>query len=189
MTYNSLLIFALEAEAHNEFNDHNKLFTGVGKINAAYGLMNHIHDHGKPDLLINLGTAGSATINAGAVVQCTKFIQRDMDVTPLGFAKYETPFSNQPPILDLNTSYTFTLPQAICGTGDHFDTAHNGADYDVVDMEAFALAFIARKENIPFLCLKYISDGADGTAHKDWEHALEAGAKAMKAQLALCSLI
>ena len=24
------------------------------------------------------------------------------------------------------------------------------------------------KENIPFLCLKYISDGADGNAAEDW---------------------
>jgi adenosylhomocysteine nucleosidase len=35
-------------------------------------------------------------------------------------------------------------------------------------MEAYALALIAKKEGIPFLCLKYISDGADNNAADDW---------------------
>ncbi|HEY6900292.1 MAG TPA: hypothetical protein VI233_06605 [Puia sp.] len=46
--------------------------------------------------------------------------------------------------------------------------AHTTTAYGVVDMEAYALAFIAMKEQIPFLCLKYISDGADGAAADDW---------------------
>jgi adenosylhomocysteine nucleosidase len=35
-------------------------------------------------------------------------------------------------------------------------------------MEAFALAKVAEQEGIDFLCLKYISDGADGNAADDW---------------------
>ncbi|WP_262250199.1 phosphorylase family protein [Parapedobacter soli] len=46
--------------------------------------------------------------------------------------------------------------------------AHAATGYNVVDMEAYALAVVAMKENIPFLCLKYISDGADGNAAADW---------------------
>jgi adenosylhomocysteine nucleosidase len=45
---------------------------------------------------------------------------------------------------------------------------HSAASYNVVDMEAYSLAMIAKKENIPFLCLKYISDGADEDAADDW---------------------
>jgi len=34
-------------------------------------------------------------------------------------------------------------------------------------MEAYFLAMVAMKEEIPLLYLKYISDGADGSAAKD----------------------
>ena len=39
---NPLLVFALEVEAQEEFNDFQKIFTGVGKINAAYHLFKGI---------------------------------------------------------------------------------------------------------------------------------------------------
>ena len=178
MTTKPLLVFALEQEAQGMFHDRACLFTGVGKINAAYGLMTYLATHAKPDLIVNLGTAGSAVHKAGSVIHCRRFVQRDMDVTPLGFAPYQTPFSDLPPVLDVQGPDT-ALPQGICGTGDHFDTAHTGETYSVVDMEAYALAYICHKEQIPFLCLKYISDGADGQAHTDWAQALEAGAQAL----------
>jgi|SoiMethySBSTD1v2_1073268.scaffolds.fasta_scaffold655483_1 adenosylhomocysteine nucleosidase len=41
-------------------------------------------------------------------------------------------------------------------------------DYNVVDMEAYPLAFVAMRENIPFLRLKCNSDGADRQAAQDW---------------------
>jgi hypothetical protein len=47
----------LESEAGKEFDDYNTLFVGVGKISASYHLTKAILAH-KPDLIINLGTAG-----------------------------------------------------------------------------------------------------------------------------------
>ncbi|MCB9965753.1 MAG: 5'-methylthioadenosine/S-adenosylhomocysteine nucleosidase [Rhodospirillales bacterium] len=177
-----LLVFALKEESCGQFNDYSCLYTGVGKVNAAYGLMHYLATHPRPSLLINLGTAGSAVFPPGNIVQCSKFIQRDMDVTPLGVDLYKTPFSDMPVILEA-AGPILDLPQGICGTGDHFDTAHQGGAYDVVDMEAYALAMICHREKIPFLCIKYISDGADDTAHLAWEDALEQGAKALRAGL------
>ena len=175
-----LLVFALEMEARGEFSEYECLFTGVGKVNAAYALMQYLGEQKKhPSLIINLGSAGSAVHKTGSVVQCSKFIQRDMDVTPLGFSKYQTPFSPLPVILEPE-GLKLDLPQAICGTGDSFDTAHTGEEYDIVDMEAYALARICDAENIPFTSVKFISDGADDTAHLDWEEALEQGAQALK---------
>src|SRR5690606_16505157 len=57
----------------------------------------------------------------------------------------------------------------VCGTGDSFEMAQSATPYHVVDMEAYALALVAMKENIPFLSLKYIPDGDDGDAAEDWE--------------------
>ena len=47
-------------------------------------------------------------------------------------------------------------------------------------MEAYAFAYVAMKEQIPFLCLKYISDGADGAAAEDWMVQVHHAAAAFK---------
>lgn len=161
-----VLVFALESEAGNEFEDFDKIFTGIGKVNAAYSLLKYLKSN-KPDLIINLGTAGGFGFEKGDVVCCTKFIQRDMDVRELGFERYKTPLSDEPVILDYGLKIN-GLQEEICGTGDHFETAHSTDAYHVVDMEAYALALVAKRENIPFLCLKYISDGADDSAATEW---------------------
>lgn len=161
-----LLVFALKEESGNKFDNYNTVFTGVGKINASYKLLKGIHQF-KPDIVINLGTAGGFGLKRGEVVVCNEFVQRDMDVTPLGFPKYVTPFELSNDVL----RYGILLDgfkKATCGTGDCFEINHNTTAYNVVDMEAYALAKICKAEGIPFLCFKYISDGADGNAVSDW---------------------
>ena len=49
-----------------------------------------------------------------------------------------------------------------------------------IEMEAFALAKVSKEENIPFLCLKYISDGADGGAAEDWVEQVKFAASAFR---------
>jgi adenosylhomocysteine nucleosidase len=161
-----LFSFALASEAAEVFAGYNTLITGIGKVNAAYQLTKAIQQK-RPALIVNLGSAGSNEFQKGDVVCCTKFVQRDMDVRGLGYAQYETPLSGLPPVLEYGLAMD-GLSQSICGTGDTFEMAHAATLYDVIDMEAYALAMIAMKEQIPFLCLKYISDGADGNAAEDW---------------------
>lgn len=163
---NTLFSFALASEAADVFDECNTIITGIGKVNAAYELSKAVL-YKKPSLIVNLGSAGSSFFQKGDVVCCTKFIQRDMDVRGLGFQLYETPLSGLPPVLEYGLKME-GLPEGICGTGDSFEMAHAEVMYNVVDMEAYALAMIAMKENIPFLCLKYISDGADDNAAEDW---------------------
>ena len=55
----------------------------------------------------------------------------------------------------------------------------NNPEYNVIDMEAFALAKVAEQEQIDFLCLKYISDGADGNAADDWTQEVKKALKAL----------
>jgi len=161
-----LFTFALAEEAAEVFTGCNTLITGIGKVNAAYELTKAIRDK-KPAMIVNLGSAGSNVFKKGAVICCSQFVQRDMDVRGLGYAQYETPLSGMPVVLEYGLKMDL-LPTGICGTGDSFEMGHQATIYDVVDMEAYALAMIAMKENIPFLCLKYISDGADDQAAEDW---------------------
>jgi adenosylhomocysteine nucleosidase len=180
-----LFSFALASEAAEVFQGYNTLITGIGKVNAAYELMRAIQRK-KPSLIVNLGSAGSDCFQKGMVVCCTKFVQRDMDVRGLGYELYETPLSGLPTVLQYGLKLD-CLPEGICGTGDSFEMGHAATVYNVVDMEAYALAMVAMKENIPFLCIKYISDGADGSAAEDWTVQVHKAAVAFGAVLKLNS--
>ena len=105
-----LIVSALEVETQGQLEDYRVLYTGVGKDNATLELTKvlqraHLHYLPKmPELVINYGTAGSRKIKKKTLVDCTKFIQRDMDVTGLGFMKGETPFESDPSITIQSTS-------------------------------------------------------------------------------------
>lgn len=174
----TLFVFALEAEAGSVFAEMNSVFTGIGKVNAAIALTKAIAAH-RPRLIVNLGSAGSLRHGKGEVVCCTRFVQRDMDVTPLGFARYQTPLSDTPVLLEHGVVIP-GLPHEACGSGDSFEINHGEAPYDVVDMEAYVLALIARSESIPFVCLKYISDDAGSDAAEDWAVQVHLAAEAFK---------
>ena len=75
-----------------------------------------------PKLVINYGTAGSRKIKKKRLVDCTKFIQRDMDVTGLGFMRGETPFEQDPPfvIQQQNVEFNPIGRNATCGSGDNW---------------------------------------------------------------------
>ena len=73
------------------------------------------------------------------------------------------------------------LEDAVCGTGDSFDTAGPALHCDVVDMEGYAMAKVCRLEGMPFGCAKYISDGADHAAATDWRDSLPRAAEAFLA--------
>ena len=172
MNKNILITMALESECRGRFTKENIIYTGVGKVNAAYHLTKSLSNN-NPKIVINLGSAGSSIFKRGEIVNCTKFVQRDMDVQPLGFPKWVTPFDENN---DATLSYGMrisNLEEGICGTGDSFDVSFNEPKYNLVDMEAYALAKICQKENIKFVCLKYITDGADKDAAHDWTQSLE----------------
>lgn len=147
------------------------LFTGLGKVNAAAALARHLATlriaGAAPGLVVNFGTAGSPRFRTGELVACRRFVQRDIDLTPLGFPRGHTPFDDHGGALEFDPVFRH-LSEATCGTGDNFETAARGLDCDVVDMEAYALAKVCRHEGVGFACAKFISDGADHDAARDW---------------------
>jgi adenosylhomocysteine nucleosidase len=169
-----LIICALEQETVGQLEDWNILYTGVGKVNATYKLTERLTDYNytKPKLVINYGTAGSRKSPIGELVDCTKFIQRDMDVTGLGFMKHQTPYESPndmvirctPEFNPIGKNYT-------CGTGDSFveNIEKGDSNIDVFDMESYALAKVCRYYEVPFISFKYITDNADEHSPKDWE--------------------
>ena len=51
--------------------------TGVGKVKSAY-YVSEVLNQAKPDLVINVGTAGSIDCQVGDILVCRHFIDRDM---------------------------------------------------------------------------------------------------------------
>ena len=174
-----LIVCALEIETQGQLDDWEVIYTGVGKINATMKLVDRFTDYNyaKPDLVINYGTAGSRKIKKKTLVDCTKFVQRDMDVTGLGFMRGETPFEDDPPLmLDFGiTPLNNIKRRATCGSGDSFVEDRTQYYGEVVDMEAYALAKVCYLKDVPFVSFKYITDGADEQAHEDWEANLADG--------------
>lgn len=154
------------------------LYTGVGKLNAAYALMQRLHDAQRPvSLVLNLGSAGSSVFNTGTLAAANKFMQRDMDATGLGMKRGETPFDPHPHMLGFDT-YFDGLPHGVCGSGDSFLQGACPLNSEIIDMEAYALARVCYLQTLPFACAKYITDGADDSAHLDWRENLSRAADA-----------
>ena len=119
---NVAIIMALPMESQGLFEAANiKVhYSGIGKINAAMKTTEVILTE-KPDLVLNLGTAGSQKFHTHTLLQCTKIVQRDMDITPLGFAIGETPMDAVPAGIEIENFFP-ELPTATCATGDSFET-------------------------------------------------------------------
>ena len=178
MTSDLALIMALPNESKGLFEQAgiDVHYSGIGKINAAFKAFEVIQKTGCKTLL-NLGTAGSSHFNAHDLVEVTQFVQRDMDVSPLGFAVGVTPVDQDyPAAIDLE-SYFDHLPKGICGTGDNFETGTPKVPCNLVDMEGYALAKTCKRLGVRLISVKYITDGADDTAHLDWEDNLILGAQ------------
>ena len=182
MNKDILIVSALEAETRGELDGYRLIHTGVGKVNATIELtkvlqkahLNYLPP--MPKLVVNYGTAGSRKIKKKTLVDCTKFIQRDMDVTGLGFQRGETPFESElPVVLETQSPINPIGRNATCGTGDCFVEDKSQYYGEVVDMEAYALAKVCLQYDVPFISFKYITDGADDTAHDDWETNLADG--------------
>jgi adenosylhomocysteine nucleosidase len=170
---NVLVVMALDVESQGLFEAASVpvLFTGVGKINAAFALTRRLTEYRLAGeslpVVANFGTAGSHTLPTGSLVACRSFVQRDMDVTALGFNKGVTPFDRAPATIEFPVTLP-SLPQYTCSSADSFETRAETVLGDVLDMEAYALAKVCWMENVSFVCAKYITDGADASAADDW---------------------
>ena len=130
--------------------------TGVGKVKSAY-YVSEVLNQAKPDLVINVGTAGSIDCQVGDILVCRHFIDRDMQKLADMGLEYEIDSS----ALLVEKGYcTHWAGEGICNTGD------------VVDMEAFAQAFVCRVKNVPFIAVKYVTDIIGQNSVKHWEDKL-----------------
>lgn len=152
------------------------LFTGVGKINASHVLTRYLLSNPNITTVINYGTAGGAFgVEQGKLYKCTRFVQGDMDCgSKLGKGPGIT-YGDDPSVGGV---ITFGTDGLICRSQDQFvERIHdldlfqhllNGEMFNVVDMEAYALAKVCAVTGKDFVCYKFVSDNANESAAKDW---------------------
>ena len=174
-----LIVCALEIETQGEMDDYNVLYTGVGKVNATFGLSNYLSmsdEETLPKLIVNFGTAGSRDLKIGDLIDCKKFLQRDMNCVPLGFQHGQTPYEDDVPIMLEFPNVEFNPVNKhfrgwgfICGSGDNFVTNMNKEidSVEVFDMEAYSLAKVCHFYETEFISFKYITDNVNGKSPED----------------------
>ena len=142
--------------------------TGVGKIKSAYYLT-EVLSQLQPDIVINMGTAGSVNHQVGDIFVCRHFIDRDMHkIADLGL-QYELDSSK---LLEEKGYCKHWTENGVCNTGDSFLTEVTDFEGDVVDMEAYAQAFVCQAREIPFISVKYVTDIIGQIPVKHWEDKL-----------------
>ena len=160
-------IIALPEEAEG-LKGHSIYLSGCGKVNATIATMEAIDAGAKR--IINYGTAGAVGDISG-LVEVTGYVDRDMDVRPLGFRLGQTPFEE---------GIRIGRKGLVVGSGDSFAIGKPEIECDIVDMEAYALAKTCRNLGKDFVSYKYISD--DGNAD-DWEKNCSKGVEEFKKDL------
>ena len=141
-------------------------YTGLGKIKAALATQKWIAEL-KPAWVLNLGTAGSRRFKTGEIVEAQKILQRDNTFKMLGQKIFETL-----PVTD--------LPKVICGTADFVEMAEPAVACEIFDMEAYAIAFVCDQWQVPFHCIKYVTDASDENVVTDWKKNLKAASQELK---------
>ncbi|GIL03171.1 MAG: 5'-methylthioadenosine/S-adenosylhomocysteine nucleosidase [Alphaproteobacteria bacterium] len=163
------LLFVMAAEP--EYGPHLKsrfrpLMTGVGPVEAAVAGL--ARQDTLPDLVVSLGSAGSRRLEQAQVYQAVSVSYRDMDASPLGFAKGATPFLDLPATVELPHRVP-GVAAASLSTGANIVSgpAYDQIDADMVDMETFAVLRAAMAFGVPLVGLRGISDGAADLRHID----------------------
>lgn len=154
------------------------LMSGVGPVESAINLtrvLTVLEQQGElPDLIVSLGSAGSATLPQADVYQVSSVAYRDMDASPLGFEKGCTPFLDLPKTIELPCLVP-GLPSATLSTGANIVSgkAYETIETDMVDMETYACLRACQAYGITLIGLRGISDGIRELQHVgDWTEFL-----------------
>lgn len=190
-----LLVVAMAGEAAHltgEFDEMPVLLTGIGRLRTTLALTDCLHRYlragGLPSGIINVGTAGALRAGLTGVHRVDRVLLHDFSHASVAAV---TGRDEYPP-LDLGAEYSTDGPAApdtldgierdadsriTLATGDIFvesDAVRDrlSQDADLVDMEGYAVASVARWFGVPVQLIKIISDDAGDFAGRSWREQL-----------------
>lgn len=172
-----LVLTALDIEQRHLFPngveaDYELHATGVGKVNAAMAAASLLRVPGDfYGAVLNVGVAGAVShsdLLIGDVVIPREIIQHDMNAEPLAPVGC-TPYQDNPPLGPPDFEpprFNGWSVMTNCGlaTGDTFVSGQAERDriaqfnVHAVDMEGYAVAYVANTYGVPCMCIKGISD-------------------------------
>lgn len=153
------------------------LRTGIGKVKSAFYLTEAIN-RAQPDLVVNVGTAGTVRHQVGDIFVCRHFVDRDMQRLKGFDMECEIDSAE---LLAQKGYCLHWQREGVCNTGDTFLTELSDVKGDVVDMEAYAQAWVCRTKNTPFIAVKYVTDIIGQNSVKHWEDKLADARKGLGA--------
>ncbi|WZH38964.1 MAG: nucleoside phosphorylase [Microbacterium enclense] len=155
-----------------------RLLTGVGKIPAAYALTRALSE-GEYDEIIVVGTAGAIDDDiAGGIYDISGAIQHDVKGLDGTFGEH----------VSLPTRVETGVDGVMIATGDHFvDDAEavrliRGLGAGLVDMESYALIWVAQQFGVPIQILRAVSDRAQDGATELWDDVVERCSHELRAE-------
>ena len=136
----------------NIYQSENKtlIITGAGKQKTAIGVTKYLENNSKPDVIINIGYAGSTNQKVGTWVSISKVYNLEWNIPDE--EKYSMDVGNQE-LLTLNSLKT--LP---CYSAECFVTNTDIKEDVIFDMELHSLAIICDMYNIKLASLKKVTD-------------------------------
>ncbi|WP_408899505.1 nucleosidase [Nocardioides sp. R1-1] len=155
-----LVVAATRAEAAHVPAGIEVLVTGIGKTAAATALARHLAGRGDlADLeVVNLGTAGGLHDGLGAehgLYEVGTVVNHDINADAIRALGY-----------DPRERIVVGTGETVLASGDVFVTdpavrTRLAAQAQLVDMEGYAVAYVAREFGLPVRLVKHVSDNAD----------------------------
>ncbi|MGG1663457.1 5'-methylthioadenosine/adenosylhomocysteine nucleosidase [Brevibacillus sp. NRS-1366] len=159
--------------------------SGVGKVNSAVTTQILI-DQFQVERVIFTGVAGAVhpDLNIGDIVVSTDCIQHDIDVSPLGFAPGQIPFTEKwiwsadqelmQQAIEAGKELEAGV-QVVSGrilSGDQFVASREKVKWlyeqfqaHCTEMEGASVGQVCAMNSVPFVVVRSMSDKADGSAH------------------------
>lgn len=128
------------------------LITGIGKQKVAINLTRYLEKVEKPDLIINVGYAGSTNAKIGDWVQINQSFNYEWNIP--GEEKYTMPEYNR---IDIFKDIA-NVDKINCYTAESFVTKTNIEENVAFDMELHSIYLLCCMYNIKLISLKKISD-------------------------------
>jgi futalosine hydrolase len=200
-----LLVFATQVEAEvlkeftgnpvsgSSFNTGNSdfeiLITGAGGIATAWSLKNRFCSGSMPDLVVNLGIAGSyrEEFRPGDVVMPVRdcFADLGIEIEDRFIALADTPFMDKNAFpfrngfLECKNIYTERLGRSlrkvnavsantVSGSPTSIERLKNDLDPDIETMEGASFFYICAREKVDFLAVRSISNMVE-PVRKSWD--------------------
>lgn len=129
----------------------NLIITGIGKQKTAIGLTKYLCENDKPDLIINIGYAGSVNCKIGSWISINKSYNLEWDIP--GEQKYSMDDLGRQDLITIDE-----LENLPCYSAECFVNSIDIKENVIFDMELHSVSLLADLYNIPLVSLKKISD-------------------------------